>query len=1064
MIQDSLLNQSVSKANVVFDVQTQNIGKTIEFNQFPRESVAYVTRTEFVQDYDFKAKGQYTSQVLNKQAVHEFSRRGSVVAGGVEFNFDSTEGNYCTTHNEIKDYILFSKCEGYKIFDTICKNCLSQINYRNPNPAQTALFDAVIIDNKEKILNIRQNKLQLGGGNSSETLKVLKETILPLADELIYLSEIFDQQVCGKISGNFTKAEEIAKIKHFINSIELTPNGDPNVFGIGKNETLKHKYIKLALFLVNYDGLNNDNVNHNGLNETLKSHMLKIVQLRKTIIARITAWLKYLAGNFFEYASELEGVSIDEAFRRNLQIDYVSDEDIFKLRFFFEGELKKREDRIRILEDENSRYKREIDSLRGNFVHLTEQEALIVDLKIKLQKIDAEWNYQKQTITTIATENGRLNSLNTEYLSQIDVFRREISQLKYDFEAKFRSTLENMKNEYEMKINEYIINLNQWKGKYSEFESKYTIETRSYTSEKEQLVAQVKHWNLRYDNDVKALTNQIDSISVEFNNLKVTLNNHIVQINTLTVDKESFEKNIEGWRMHIKSQDNELRSASSNIQILYKEREEARTQINVYITEINGYKGNIENYKNNFTGLEAAIKNYSNQIVVLTKERDEFRGQVNVVIQEREGFRINFENSRNHITDLETAIKNLTININVLSKEREEARSQIVILKNDVDKNRGEITVITNIKISYEARINELQKKIEELSNLYSKLHAEYNIKITIISNFEKKMSELDGVVSSSEGQINNYYIIIKKYEEEINNLKNDNNELRVKLLIINERDSEISRLKFALSACRGEWTKLSESYEGILVDIKNQIAINEALRMFIYELQSKIESHNQQIGGLDATIRQQLEILTRQTLSKKSIEYNQNNDAVRKSHSEIEALRAKLGRIESANLTKSAVFSDFSISTENVSNKSVKVISNNNISNQFVRNYLENNVLYQSNSQNNTNIVSSSNNNVNNVYRSSTYEQNYASPANYNYRATYDKNQGANVFNLNYSGTSVNNLNISEVSNANIEVDVKNAEQTYEKNTTVVEEIVEIKEVKVGGEQQEQTNNEAQN
>lgn len=1063
MIQDQL-NQSVSKNNVVIDVQTQSLGKTFEFNQTPRESVSYVQRTEFSQDYDFRAKGRYTSQVLNKQVVKEFNRRGSVVAGGVEFNFDSTEANYCNTHNEIKDYILFSKVENYRIFDTICKNCLSQINYRNPNPAKAELFDTVIIDNKEKIIQIRQNKLQLDGGNTSETLNVLKENILPLADELIYLSEVFDHEVCGKISGNFAKAEDLAKLKNFINSIELTSNGDPNVFGIGKNEPLKHKYIKLALFLVHFNGLNSDQLNHNGLTESLKTHMLKIVQLRKTIIVKITAWLKYLAGSFFDYAFELEGLSIDEAFRKNLQIDYVSEEDIFKLRFFFEGELKKRDDRIRLLEDENSRYKREIEALRGNLVHLTEQEALIADLKMKLQKLDAEWSYQKQTITTITTENSRLNNLNSEYLSQIEIFRREIAQLKIDFEAKLRTCLDNMKNEYENKINEYIFNLNQWKGKYAEFESKYTIEIRSYTSEKEQLIGQIKHWNAMYDNDVKSLTQQLDSLTAEFNNLKVTLKNQVVQINTLTVDKEGLEKNIEGLRFHIKSLEGELKSASGNIQVLFKEREEARTQINVYITEINGYKVNIENYKNNISGLETAIKNYTNQINILTKERDEFRSQLIVISQERDGLRINLENARTHITNIETTIKNLTININVLTKERDEARSQIIVLKGDVDKHRGEITVITNIKISYESRINELQRKIEELSNLYSKLHAEYNVKITIITNLEKKVGELDGVVSSSEGQINNYFVIIKKYEEELNSLKKDNNELRVKLLIINERDAEISRLKLALSACRDEWTKLSESYEGLLVDIKNQISINEALRMFIYELQSKIESHNQQIGGLDSAIRQQLEILTRQTLSKKSIEYNSNNDAVRKSQSEIEALRTKLGRIESAKLTKSAVFSNINITIDSGSNKNVNV-SNNNAS-QYVRYIVENNVLNQSVSQNNSSnvIVSSTPSNVNNVYRSTTYEQKYTSPSNYNYRSTYDKGYGANVFNLAYSGTNAN-LNSSTYSNnANVEVEVKTSEQAQEKNTTVVEEVTEIKEVKVGAGKEEQTNAEATN
>ena len=207
----------------------------------------YVVRKESTSEYTFTASGKYTNQVFKKKPLDGFAKRGTIMPDNVEFDFDSTEGNYCNTHNEIKDYILFSKIENYRLYDTICKNCLSQLNRKGHVNAE--LFDNVIIDNKEKILEIRQNKVNLSGA-SAETLNVLKETILPLADELIFLSEVFDAEVLGKIGGNTAKADEIQKLKGFIDSIELTPNGDPNVFGIGKNEPLKHKYIKLALFLI----------------------------------------------------------------------------------------------------------------------------------------------------------------------------------------------------------------------------------------------------------------------------------------------------------------------------------------------------------------------------------------------------------------------------------------------------------------------------------------------------------------------------------------------------------------------------------------------------------------------------------------------------------------------------------------------------------------------------------------------------------------------------------------------------------------------------------------------
>jgi len=228
-----------SSSIVNYDTNTQS-----------RETLSYISTQSQVQnriqsqtyiDYDFKAKGRYTGEVLSKYQP-KLSKRGSIIPNA-EFNFDKMEANYCQEHGEIKDYILMSTPpQGYRIFDLICKNCLSQINYKNPNPVKADLFDTVIIDNKEKLLQIRQNKLDLQTGNSGKIIQLIKETILPLSDELIFLSEDFDNQISGKISGNSAKAEEIAKLKNFINSIEFTSSGDPNVFGIGKNEPLKNKY------------------------------------------------------------------------------------------------------------------------------------------------------------------------------------------------------------------------------------------------------------------------------------------------------------------------------------------------------------------------------------------------------------------------------------------------------------------------------------------------------------------------------------------------------------------------------------------------------------------------------------------------------------------------------------------------------------------------------------------------------------------------------------------------------------------------------------------------------
>lgn len=149
----------------------------------------------------------------------------------------------------------------------------------------------------------------------------------------------------------------------------------------------------------------------------------------------------------------------------------------------------------------------------------------------------------------------------------------------------------------------------------------------------------------------------------------------------------------------------------------------------------------------------------------------------------------------------------------------------------------------------------------------------------------------------------------MQRQDNENKELKRIIDEMKIKLYQAAEKDNEITRLKQTIVACRDEWARLSEAYEELLKDIKNQIAINDGLRAFIFELQMKIENHNNQVINLDHAIKQQIENLARQSLQKKVIEYNPNTEVILKSHNEIEAVKSKLGRIEAQKLTQSNIF-----------------------------------------------------------------------------------------------------------------------------------------------------------
>lgn len=77
-----------------------------------------------------------------------------------------------------------------------------------------------------------------------------------------------------------------------------------------------------------------------------------------------------------------------------------------------------------------------------------------------------------------------------------------------------------------------------------------------------------------------------------------------------------------------------------------------------------------------------------------------------------------------------------------------------------------------------------------------------------------------------------------------------------------------------------------------------------------IIELVAKIESHNNCVGVLDVQLRQQIELLTGQSLVKKEIDAMPSLDVGRKCDIEIQTIADKVSRLELQQLNKSDFFS----------------------------------------------------------------------------------------------------------------------------------------------------------
>jgi hypothetical protein len=439
---------------------------------------------------------------------------------------------------EIKEYILLKPIFEHKTFDTICAARLSEVEREAENQNITIkkkLYSAVILDNKDKIVNILNDEYEkVDLMNADQLMNRLNQYLIMLADEIMELSESFEKNVINRISQNRANQEDLEELQIFIRSI-LNEKNEPKLKDIGNNEELKKKYIRLAVFLLQFTPKKGKAENYTGISAYLKQHLQRIIELRNKIVVCLTQWIQYLVRDIFSYICGLENVKVDWYFLNSLSMEYgISEKTITEMKLQYETQLRSKEERILILEKENLQLREALSC--------TESGAESMN-----QELISKYETQLNTLTERLTISERNVVRLTE---NIRVFEQNISQYESD-KRRYLLEISNLRagNGLEQSVMTNITN-NTTITVTKEVSSRYEKQILDLTRRYEDQLNELRRENILLNSKSSDLTIQRETLIIE------TQRKHDVMIASLRVD---YEKQISDLTRRYDDQLNDLR-------------------------------------------------------------------------------------------------------------------------------------------------------------------------------------------------------------------------------------------------------------------------------------------------------------------------------------------------------------------------------------------------------------------------------------------------------------------------------------------------------------------------
>jgi len=757
-----------------------------------------------------------TQQVSSFQTVSTSS--ASLNNASLINDIENTSDLFCETHKQDKEYIILEDLGNFKKLTPLCNICSAELQRQFKRKPNMESYMTVIYANSQTIMNIKKNNLNIANFHQgTECKEVFNQTIQVLTEELAFVCNEFSTQfiqVVDNSNSNFGySAENIRKIQNFIDNIKLQADGSPCLQDIGaaENRDLRIKYIKLAGFLLRFEGfsalMEASSSSFAGISGILRGHIVRIIDIRRRLVAAITEWLKFLLGPFYEFTFGLEKSSLDAAFRSShfSLVDYIGENiNINNFNITMHRDYLLLQERIRVLEKENAELREsppENDNLEILNKRILYLEGLISNYQTEITNLS---NNSKTEITHI------INRQKTEFVT--------------------------ITKNYELKITE--LNLQN---------SNFVQQLESFRRQIDLLTKEREEWRLKYDQSISSANLKFESYIIEINNLKKERETIVSRSEQVMAELQArFEAQISQYNTIIRGNEEKIRQW---------ETEAAEWKLKFDQVSIK-----TSHYEEKINQLNILVNKHVEKITIINGQIGEWERKYRLIITERDGHAEEAQNLRDEIVSASTSHSESRISI------IREAEGKIRYLEDEVAQLKFKNDQLINRIAEYEKRISELNFVITRhtetslvINNEVSDWKSKYEMLLVERDNYFNEAERLRGEVHNSssltQSHVEKHTIIINETQEIANRYKKEAYDWQVKFENLQKQiqfyEHRLSELNLVINRHTetslvinnevGDW---KSKYELLKVERDNYFNEAERLRGEVHNSSSLTQSH----------------------------------------------------------------------------------------------------------------------------------------------------------------------------------------------------------------------------
>lgn len=526
----------------------------------------------------------------------------------------------------------------------------------------------------------------------------------------------------------------------------------------------------------------------------------------------------------------------------------------------------------RILKKAKTKMEDEFEELKMDIDDLKKEERVNVEkmlvYEVKLLENEKEKNELKKLLKTQESENADENANVKKYIDHIDKLNIEIDKLtkKLNSTSDLHRNLKIKEKKLESSNKELNSEIEEYRRKISNLE----MELEMSKSQSENDLNRLVILNKQAEEEKDTATAQLEKVKKQLEDLKTSSKAKSTEFDTVNQQLESLKTERDNLNTELEKANKELQTSKDDLQKATDELESVRTELENTTDQLNEATTEKDQLSGELETLIEELENTKAQLTKANEELEQAKGEKGTSNTELETTRAELDQTKAKVVEVENSLKEAQVSVEDLQSKLDDSNTKLEAAESQLEDTKTRLEEAESeheqVKQELEAKIPELEDAKSQIESLTEDLEQANKAIEENTAKHNEELQEVKSKMDEFRKQANMNESLKYEIEQNLEGITEERDNLQSQLTTLQQKltkttedlksaKEEIEELKESNQTADESLTNLNEEVATLLEQLDTAKKASKSAQAQVAKLQSDLESKESELASAQKSL-----------------------------------------------------------------------------------------------------------------------------------------------------------------------------------------------------------------